>query len=515
MTEPEIENFISQASHALDNKQYAVAEELQRHAIRLLEAQSAGPTRIADELEKLAGIHFQQGKFGVAASEYDRVLRSREPFLSDVDAKVLRVLHWQGKSHFNDTKYDLAETAFRRALAAAEAQTDSADVAQFLYELGFLLYFVGRYREAEPYLLKALPLYEMLHGANHSATAEVLERIALTYEHCPEIGKDPEPYFRRAAQSLKPEGEHRHQYAANLCRWAECVAKRERFEQADQLYAELLALLDSPDRDSEWHWILSNCVEYFQSRGKGDLVAHLKAEEPEYDAYGVLVQQRLEHAERTLPDNDAALAEALFIAGNHAIFHQNYTRAETLLKRALNSNIKAHGEESEAVAANLSRLCVVARGLKKFEEAESTIQRALEIARNSLPDSQVYPRTIETLAGLREEQGRKEEATALYNEAVAMFERQCGYPSYETLESLYRQSGHLLRTGKFANAEAAIRRVIEKMDEVDGISDFEKSDYMVTLASALEGVGRKPESEQARKSADILLERAHNALPKL
>lgn len=55
-------------------------------------------------------------------------------------------------------KYDLAETAFRRALAASEAQPESRDLARFLSELGFLLYFVGRYREAEPYLLRALPL---------------------------------------------------------------------------------------------------------------------------------------------------------------------------------------------------------------------------------------------------------------------------------------------------------------------------------------------------------------------
>jgi tetratricopeptide (TPR) repeat protein len=281
MTESNVEKLIAEASQALDNQQYSLAEDLQRRALQLLETQAAVESRVADELEKLAGIHFQQGKFGLAASGYDRVLKAREVSLPHADAQVLRVLYWQGKSYFSDMKYDLAETAFRRALAASEAQPESRDLARFLSELGFLLYFVGRYREAEPYLLRALPLYETLHGANHPATVWVLERIALNYEHCPEIGKDPEPYFEKAAKALKPEGKHKYEYLANLCRWAECVAKRNRFKQADALYAELLAHIDvSLERESEWHWIATNCVEYFQARGQQSWWRTLRQKKP-------------------------------------------------------------------------------------------------------------------------------------------------------------------------------------------------------------------------------------------
>jgi tetratricopeptide (TPR) repeat protein len=112
------------------------------------------------------------------------------------------------------------------------------------------------------------------------------------------------------------------------------------------------------------------------------------------------------------------------------------------------------------------------------------------------------------LAILRETQGRTEEALALYREAVAIFEQQYGYPSYETMEGLYRQSGQLIRAGQFADAEKAIRRVIEAMDKIDGVSDFEKSDYIATLAAALDGLGRRHESEEAGKRAEELLERA-------
>jgi hypothetical protein len=47
----------------------------------------------------------------------------------------------------------------RRVLSIAEAHSDSHETLAFcLYELGFLLYYVGKYREAEPLLLRALSI---------------------------------------------------------------------------------------------------------------------------------------------------------------------------------------------------------------------------------------------------------------------------------------------------------------------------------------------------------------------
>ena len=125
MTESDVQKLITEASRALDEEQYATAEELQRRVIHLLEAQAIDATRVENELEKLAGIHYQQGKFGLAAREYDRVQKSREALLPATDERNLRVLYWLGKTHFSDMKYDLAEAAFRRALAACETQPES------------------------------------------------------------------------------------------------------------------------------------------------------------------------------------------------------------------------------------------------------------------------------------------------------------------------------------------------------------------------------------------------------
>lgn len=75
------------------------------------------------------------------------------------------------------------------------------------------------------------------------------------------------------------------------------------------------------------------------------------------------------------------------------------------------------------------------------------------------------------------------------------------------IRGFYRLSGQLIRAGNFADAEKTIRGVTEAMDKVDGVSDFEKSDYIATLAAALDGLGRKHQSEEAGR-AEELLERA-------
>jgi hypothetical protein len=55
------------------------------------------------------------------------------------------------KSHFEAQQYEAAETGMRRALAVTETRQDSAESVAFcLYELGWLLYFDGKYQEAEP-----------------------------------------------------------------------------------------------------------------------------------------------------------------------------------------------------------------------------------------------------------------------------------------------------------------------------------------------------------------------------
>jgi len=506
----ETNNLLLQAKKALEAKQYAKAEALQAQACKLIRDERADESRLAIELEQLADIHCIQQRFDQCASEYSEVVQLREKLLPATDYNILRPLYRLAKSHFEAQKYDLAEVEMRKALALTESRSDSPESVAFcLYELGWLLYFVGKYQDAEPYLMKALPLCETVHGASHAQTVKVLGGIALLYKNCPDLGKDPETYFRRAMKASKSDPNLYGCYLVNLGRLASFLDESERLDDADGLYLELLSVIRGmPDPDSDKQWIISDCVEYFTKRGREELVADLAPSAANRNVYAEIVKERLDHAEETLSEDDPVFAEALLTAGNNATFEGNYQEAEQLLERALAAAKRIHGEKSLQVLFALNRVCIVKRLLGKFPEADSAIQMAVSGTRECFSDQALYAWTLENLALLREAEGKADDAERSYTEAVAEYERTCGFPSYEVSEALYHQSGCLLRMGKLIPAEAAIRRAVSVMNRVEHLSDYEKSDYLGTLASILEATGRNSESEGMKSRADELFQRA-------
>jgi len=508
-TNPDI--LLQQAAEALKNKQYPKAEALQRKGCELLRELGGEDSRLADEVEKLAQIHYVQKKYESSASEYEAVLKLREKSLAENDFEILKALYGLAKAHFEARQYELSEVEMRRALAIAETRSDSHETLAFcLYELGWVLYYVGKYREAEPYLLKALPICEKTHGDSHSQTIRVLAGIALLYKNCVEIGKDPEPYFRKAIEASKSEPGLREYYLMNLYRLASFLEESKRFDDADDLFFQLLSLIreKSDQDDTDNSWIIRGCVKYFTKRGKQDLVADLITAKPSHDVYARMVKERLEHAEQTLSEDDPEFAEALLTAGNDATFEGRYEEAEPLLMRALDACLRIHGEKSSQSIFALNRVCIIKRLVGKFDEAESAIQKAVEGAKECFFDHGFYGWTLENLAILREAEGKTDDAVGIYAQAVTEYERICGFPSYETAEALYHQSGCLLRMGRLGPAENAIRRAISAIDQISNLSDYEKSDYLSTLASILEASGRSPEGAEMRNRAAQLFAQA-------
>jgi tetratricopeptide (TPR) repeat protein len=507
------DRLLEQANEALNNKEYARAEALRRRGCDLLREGPVDESRLATELERLADIHCIQMKFEQCANEYSKVVQMREKFLPANDFEILRPLYRLAKSQFEGQKYEAAEVEMRKALALTETRSDSAESVAFcLYELGWLLYYVGKYRESEPYLLRALPICDKIHGSSHPQTLQVLGAIALLYQNCSDIGEDPEPFFRRAIQASETNLDLRQYHLANLCRLACFLDEAKRFDDADVVFSRLLPLIkeDSEQNGSDNSWIVSGCVKYFRKRGKQDLVTDLAASRiASHEVYQEMVTRRLEHAEQTLSDDDPELVEALLNAGNHATFEGKYQEAESLLDRALAASLRIHGEDSSQTLLALTRNCIIKRLLGKFDQAELAIRQAVEGAKKNFSTDGFYPWILESLALLREAEKKTDDAAEIYAEVVSESEKICGFPSYQAVEALYHQSGFLLRMGDLVSAETAIRRAMSVMDNVEELSGYEKSDYLATLASILEATGRNTEAQAMRQRAQELLEQAN------
>ena len=353
------------------------------------------------------------------------------------------------------------------------------------------------------------PVCERIEFSSTSATkSESARGIALLYQNSPDPEGDPEPYFRRVLQETNAGENLKEAHVWNLCRLAGHIAERKRYDEADDLYLKVLAYVDKDPRDPEWAWIVDDCVKYFESRGKNEIVAHLLPQTEDPHVYENMVRKRLEHAEQNLSEDDPELVEALLVAGNSATFEGRYEEAEPLLLRAVQISGKTHGENSSQTLFALNRACIVSRLLKKFDQAEQFVEKALIIASGCFHDQEIFPWTLENLALLREAEGRIEEATESYEKSIAEFERTCGFPSYETAEALYHQSGYLLRIGDFGASEKAISRAISVMDEIEDLSHYEKSDYLSTLATVLEATGRADEAKAIRSRAEESFQRA-------
>src|ERR1700757_1184584 len=113
----ELENLFQKASEALEAKQFAAAEALQREGYKLMREQGAEKPRLAAELEKLADIHCVQKKFDQCADEYSEVVQLRENFLPPNDFNILRPLYRMAKCNFEAQKYERAEAELRKALS--------------------------------------------------------------------------------------------------------------------------------------------------------------------------------------------------------------------------------------------------------------------------------------------------------------------------------------------------------------------------------------------------------------
>jgi tetratricopeptide (TPR) repeat protein len=500
--------LLQQSALALESRRYPEAEALQKKVVELLRRDSPADPRISGALEALAGVHFYQGKFGLAANEYEEALRLSEKDAPGNTPTIWRLLYWQGQSLFKNQNYEPAETALRRALSVAESLNDDQEnFAASLHRLGFLLYFVGKYQQGEPYLLRALSLNESIYGVGNVATVDVLTTIAMTYENCADLGNDPEPFLRRAVENTKPVGDSFQAHTESLWRLAAMVARHGESEEADEIFTRLLALLKAaPSNKPPSQWVVRGCVEYFRSRGKEESVKEFISAVDNYDAYGELTQGRLSHAEQTLSEDDPEFADALFNSANNLLFNGKYDEAAAQLRRALVFYEKIQGENSLPVVTTLNRLCVVNRLLDNAEQAEAAISRALGIAKVNFPDKDIYARTLENLAVLKDAQSRKDEGMGSYAQATTEMERNCGFPSYETVEMLYRHGSYLCHIGEFSLAEVVIRRALSAIDDVEGLSSYEKSDYFLTLANVLNGLHRGTEADVAKRQAEDLFE---------
>ena len=158
---------------------------------------------VADSLNNLGWLYYEQGRYGEAEPLYERALSIYEAAHGPDHPSVAATLNGLAVLYAEQGRYGEAEPLYERALSIKEAVhgPDHPSVAATLHNLAGLYREQGRYGEAEPLYERALSIKEAVHGPDHPNVAGTLTNLAALYR---DQGRDgeAEPLYERALSIL-------------------------------------------------------------------------------------------------------------------------------------------------------------------------------------------------------------------------------------------------------------------------------------------------------------------------
>jgi serine/threonine-protein kinase len=425
------------------------AESLVRRALGLRE-ELTGPSSldVAETLSQLGEIQALQGKREEAVGLYRRAIAIRAERVPTADTLLAATqanLAWELRAL---GQHDEAAELFQEALAIQRAQLgdDRPEVASTLLGLAATHHDRGSFDEAEALFQTALAPYDTSVGKPHPMAATALLNIGMIRRLRAQYA-EAEPLLRSALtmRTALYEPDHPkvlevvHHLGTDLYEVGQ-YAEAERV-LADGLKRANLALgHDHPIAGS----IRESLASLYSITGRYDLAI------AKYDTSLAVKRARLgnEHPQ---------VIFSLIHAGAPLLYAGRLDEAAARYSQAL----ALSGPQSVSRLLSLGGLATIAQRRRRFAEADSLNQEALDIAQAALRKDHRYTLRLQSDRGeLLLDRGRIGEATSLLEE-VSAAER-------ATLPELHRHRGLTLRRlgaaylagGQAARAQQALRRAL-------------------------------------------------------
>lgn len=231
------------ASYLLVHGLHGQAEPLYKRALHIRE-QILEPDHpdVAEPLNGLAHLYYEQGKYEQAESLFQRALHIREQALGPEHPDGASTLHGLATLYTEQGKYEQAEPLYQRALRIREQTLgpDQPDVADSLSRLAHLLYRQGKYGEAELLSLRALRIREQVLGPQHPDIAQSLDLLGVLY-FTQGWYKQAESLFQRALRIHEQVLGPQHPDVASPCNnLAEVYTEQGKYREAEHFYQRAL-----------------------------------------------------------------------------------------------------------------------------------------------------------------------------------------------------------------------------------------------------------------------------------
>ena len=262
---------------------------------------------LAIDLNNLAGLYQDTGRYAQAEPLYQRALTIREKALGSEHPDVAQSLNNLAGLYQDTGRYAQAEPLLKRTLAIAEKALDPEhpDLAIGLNNLALLYRATGRYAQAEPLYQRALAIGEKTLGPEHPTLANPLDNLAGLYQNTGRYAQAEPLYQRAIAIDEKTLGPEHPTLATRLNNLAELYRATGRYAQAEPLYQRAIAIdekalgLEHPGLATD----LNNLALLYQDTGR-------------YAQAEPLYQRAIVILDKSLPPDHPSLAT---IRENYAI----------------------------------------------------------------------------------------------------------------------------------------------------------------------------------------------------
>jgi tetratricopeptide (TPR) repeat protein/DNA-binding CsgD family transcriptional regulator/cellulose biosynthesis protein BcsQ len=399
---------------------------------------------LADGLRRLGAQYLAAGEFGHAEEVLREAVEVGERGFGSNDLRMAGSLESLGDALTAAGKAQEALDVTTRALglkkeALGERHPSVADLED---KLGALLADTGRLEESRAYFVQSLAARREIYEPAHPAVAASLERLADTAIAMGNL-RDARDYLDEALQIAARDGGTTK--TRILCSLGSLSLKERDLSSAERYFQEAIDSLDTAGSDPV-------AASIFDGSAK------VAIENGDFEKAQAYYERAQLVRETALGPSHLETLRGIVNLGDLAAVQGKWERASTLYRRAL-SLVERTASEVHPLAGEIYlKLGEVAQSCKRYDEAESSYQQAIDIY-ESLDDqagiSDGYHQ-LGTLAQAREEYGRAE---AFYRQSLEMDKRlgdQVG------ISSGFRKLGTLAQVrGDYDNAEMFYRQSVE------------------------------------------------------
>lgn len=178
-----------------------------------------------------------------------------------------------------------------------------------------------------------------------------------------------------------------------------------------------------------------------------------------------------------------------------------YDEAERLLDRSLAIRESLPGDNRAAISASLTSLGALYDDQGRYARAESTLVRAIALARQSDPAEVDLAWALQSLSEAYRSEGRYQESDSVARLRLDMLQQELGSDHKDVTEQLWTMAASQAEQGKPAAAESLFRQVLASRLRTEGPNSTGTAAALSGLASSLFEQGEFVEADSLYRQA--------------